>query len=174
MRAARYRRSGEDAWLEAARDDDFLGVQTYTRMRVAEAGPLGNEPGVPTTQMGYEDWPPALESCIRRAALVAPGVPLVVTESGISTDDDERRAAFVHEALQGVLACLADGIDVRGYVYWSMLDNFEWAFGYAPKFGLVAVDRDTQERTVKPSARWLGSVAAANRLLDPAAPIRPR
>ena len=167
-RVARYRRSGEDPWLEAARDDDFVGVQTYTRMRVAAAGPLGNEPGVPTTQMGYEDWPPALEACIRRAAhVVGPAVPIVVTESGISTDDDGRRAGFVHEALKGVLACLEDGVDIRGYVYWSLLDNFEWAFGYGPKFGLVAVDRATQQRTPKPSARWLGSVARANTLAAP-------
>jgi beta-glucosidase len=170
-RAARYRRSGEDLWLEAARADDFLGVQTYTRMRVGPGGPLGNEAGVPTTQMGYEDWPQALEACIRRAAeVVGPAVPLVVTESGISTDDDSRRSGFVHDALRGVLACLDDGIDVRGYVYWSLLDNFEWAFGYGPKFGLIGVDRGTQERTPKPSARWLGSVAQANELLDPPAP----
>jgi len=167
-RVARYRRSGEDPWLEVAREDDYLGVQTYTRMRVAPPGPLGNEQGVPTTQMGYEDYPPALEACLRRAAsVVGPSVPLIVTENGIGTDDDGRRAAFVHEALSGVLACLADGIDVRGYVYWTLMDNFEWAFGYEPKFGLVAVDRATQERTPKPSARWLGSVARANALLAP-------
>jgi beta-glucosidase len=163
-RAARYRRA-EDVWLEAARDDDWFGVQTYTRMRVNADGPLGNMTGVPTTQMGYEDWPPALEGCIRRAAeVIGPHVPLVVSENGIGTDDDERRIAFVTEALDGVQACIADGIDLRGYVYWSLMDNFEWAFGYGPKFGLVAVDRETQERTPKPSAAWLGSVAKANRL----------
>ena len=62
-------------------------------------------------------------------------------------------------------ACLADGLPVDGYVYWSLLDNFEWAFGYGPRFGLVAVDRATQARTPRPSARWLGAVARANRLL---------
>jgi beta-glucosidase len=62
-----------------------------------------------------------------------------------------------------VLACLADGIPVQGYVYWSLLDNFEWAFGYAPQFGLVAVDRATQARTRAAERPWLGAVARANR-----------
>ena len=164
QRAARYRAAGEDAWLEAAREDDFIGVQTYTRMRVGPDGPIGNEPGVSLTQMGYENWPDALAGCIRRAASIVDGTPIVVTENGISTDDDRERIAFVTAALHGVLGCIADGIDVRGYVYWSLLDNFEWAFGYRPKFGLVGVDRTTQRRSVKPSAAWLGSVARANRL----------
>ena len=73
----------------------------------------------------------------------------------------------MREALGGVQACLADGIDVRGYVYWSLLDNFEWAMGYGPRFGLVAVDRSTQQRSVKPRARWLGAVARANALMTP-------
>ena len=86
-------------------------------------------------------------------------VPIVVTENGIGTDDDAQRMAYVRTALEGVLACLADGIDVRGYTYWSLLDNFEWAFGYRPKFGLVSVDRTTFDRTPKPSAQWLGQIA---------------
>lgn len=61
-------------------------------------------------------------------------------------------------------ACLRDGIDVRGYFYWSALDNYEWALGYRPKFGLTAVDRTTQERTAKQSARWLGEVAGTGGL----------
>ena len=89
---------------------------------------------------------------------------MLVTENGIATDDDAERIEYVERALSGVLACLADGIDVRGYVYWSLLDNFEWIFGYRPTFGLVAVDRATQARTVKPSARWLGDIARANAL----------
>ena len=79
-----------------------------------------------------------------------------MTENGIGTDDDTRRSAYVERALRGVAACLHDGIEVRGYTYWSALDNFEWALGYRPTFGLIAVDRRTQERTVKPSAHWLG------------------
>ena len=87
-----------------------------------------------------------------------------MTENGIGTTDDEQRIRYVGEALEGVDRCLDDGIDVRGYFYWSLLDNFEWAFGYRPRFGLVAVDRETQARTVKPSATWLGGIARANQL----------
>jgi beta-glucosidase len=115
--------------------------------------------------MGYEFWPDALEATIRRAWEYTGGtVPLIVTENGIGTTKDEERVEYVQTALEGVLRCLDDGIDVGGYTCWSLLDNFEWAFGYQPQFGLVAVDRETQERTPKPSARWLGEIARANAL----------
>jgi len=65
---------------------------------------------------------------------------------------------YTTDALEGVGRCLADGIDLRGYFHWSLMDNFEWAQGYMPQFGLVAVDRETQARTPKPSAWWLGAV----------------
>jgi beta-glucosidase len=136
-------------------------VQTYTRRRVGPEGPVGPERGIEQTQMGYELRPQALEVTIRRAAAVAK-VPIIVTESGIGTEDDSRRRAFVEAALAGVGRCIKDGIDVRGYYYWSAMDNFEWLLGYMPKFGLIAVDRITQSRTVKPSGQWLGRVARAN------------
>jgi beta-glucosidase len=69
---------------------------------------------------------------------------------------------YVRRALQGVSNCLRDGLPVRGYTYWSAFDNFEWSLGYRPTFGLIAVDRETQERTVKRSAGWLGAIARAN------------
>ena len=75
-----------------------------------------------------------------------------------------RRIAFTRRALEGILATIADGIDVRGYIHWSLLDNFEWLEGYRPKFGLVAVDRETQARKPKPSAYWLGDIAKRNAL----------
>ena len=160
---AEHRAGWEDPFLEAARGDDFIGVQTYTRQRFGPQGMLDPEPGVPLTTMGYEFWPEALGATIRRAA-AATGVPVLVTENGIATDDDSQRIAFVGRALDSVLDCLAQGVDVRGYTYWSLLDNFEWAHGYRPAFGLVAVDRTSQARTPKPSAAWLGQVARANRL----------
>ena len=164
---ARMERHMEDVFLEATEGDDFLGVQVYSRMRLGPDGMLPPEEGVPVLPMGYEYWPQALEACLRRAWAVTGGrVPLLVTENGIGTDDDDQRIAFVEAALRGVLRCLADGIDVRGYVYWSLLDNFEWAFGYGPRFGLVAVDRQTFARTPKPSAAWFASVARSNALAE--------
>jgi beta-glucosidase len=160
----RIRRPSEDVFLEATGGDDYIGVQTYTRARVGPEGALGPEAGVPTTQMGYEFWPEALEGTIRRAWEKTGGLPVWVTENGIGTDDDPSRIEYVGRALAGVRRCLDDAIDVRGYFYWSLLDNFEWVLGYQPTFGLVAVDRETFERRPKPSAAWLGGIARANAL----------
>jgi beta-glucosidase len=114
--------------------------------------------------MGYEFRPQALAATIRRAWEHTDHTPILVTENGIATEDDTERIEYVDGALRGVLGCLADGIEVIGYTYWSLLDNFEWLLGYRPTFGLVEVDRATQLRTVKPSGHWLGRVARANAL----------
>jgi beta-glucosidase len=169
-RVARYRRNMEDVFLDATGGDDFLGVQTYTRQRVGPDGMLPAEEGVPVVQMGYEYWPDALEATLRYAwARTGGRVPLLVTENGIGTDDDTQRIAYVRTALEGVQRCLADGIDVGGYLYWSLLDNFEWVLGYRPTFGLVAVDRRTFARIPKPSSRWFAQVARTNSLPPPEA-----
>jgi len=150
-----------DAFLDITKGDDFVGVQTYSRSVYGPDGKLKVPDDVETTQMGYEFYPESLEATIRYAAAYT-GLPILVTENGIGTDDDMRREAYVRKALEGVGNCLADGIDVRGYCYWSMLDNFEWMLGYRPTFGLISVDRITQTRTVKPSAHWLGAIARNN------------
>jgi beta-glucosidase len=161
----RARAMHEDYYLEATRGNDFIGVQAYTRIRIGLDGlPMDADPDIPMVEsMGYEYWPQGLEASIRHAIDVT-GNPVYVTENGIGIDDDEVRVKFVTESLQGVQRCLDDGLDVRGYVYWSLLDNFEWAEGYRPRFGLVSVDRATFVRTPKPSASWLGALAKANRL----------
>jgi beta-glucosidase len=157
----------EDRFLDLARNDDFLGVQVYSRMRFGSRGLMGPEDGVPTLPMGYEFYPQSLEACLRRAWEFTGGsVPLIVTENGIGTNDDDQRRDYVTQALRGVLSCIEDGIDVGGYTYWSLMDNFEWAFGYRPRFGIIDVDRPTQRRTVKPSGEWLGRVARANALVE--------
>ncbi|MDQ3662325.1 MAG: family 1 glycosylhydrolase [Actinomycetota bacterium] len=153
------RERSEDIYLESAAGDDFVGVQTYSRKRVGPEGVMAPEEGAELTLMGYEFYPQSLEATIRRATAVTGDIPVLVTENGIGTDDDSRRIAYVKQALEGVRSCIEDGIDVRGYIYWSALDNFEWALGYEPTFGLIAVERSTQKRTPKPSARWLGDIA---------------
>ncbi|NGY05926.1 glycoside hydrolase family 1 protein [Solimonas terrae] len=145
-------------WLSAASKSDFVGVQTYSRNRTGLHGDLGPEPGIELTQMGYEYYPQALGATIRYAA-AATGKPVYVTENGIGTEDDSRRIAFIDTAIAEVKKCIDDGIDVRSYIHWSLLDNFEWIYGYRPKFGLVAVNRTTFERTPKPSAWHLGAIA---------------
>ncbi len=163
-RMRRIRRGMVDVYLEAARTDDFIGVQTYSRDRVGPDGIVPPPEEAELTLMGYEFYPQALEQTIRYAHEVTEATPILVTENGIGTDDDRRRVAYYREALGGVRRCLDDGIDVRGYIAWSAFDNFEWALGYRPTFGLVAVDRTTFERTPKRSAHLLGAVARTNRL----------
>src|SRR6202789_151944 len=148
-------------FLETLKGDDFVGVQTYTRVRFGKTGVLPPPEGAERTQMGYEFYPESLEATIRQAA-GASGCPVIVTENGIGTQDDTRRIAYTTRALEGVQRCLKDTLDVRGYIHWSMLDNFEWLEGYRPKFGLVEVDRTTQARKPKTSAYWLGEIARNN------------
>jgi beta-glucosidase len=155
----------EDVFLDAVGGDDFLGIQVYSRMLIGPKGWAGGEPGVPVLDMGYEFYPASLANCLRRAWDYTGGaVPLWVTENGIGTTDDDQRIDYVRQALSGVLDAIDEGVDVRGYTYWSLLDNFEWTLGYRPRFGIVTVDRDTFVRTPKPSAAWLASVARANAL----------
>jgi beta-glucosidase len=156
----------EDSFLRETAGDDFIGVQCYTRLRFGRDGRLlVGDDGVPVvSQMGYDYWPQSAEHTVRRAAEVT-GLPVIVTENGIGTDDDRQRIEYLSEALAGVLRCLDDGVDVRGYFAWSLMDNFEWALGYGPKFGLVAVDRVTFERRPKASAFWFGDVARTNELV---------
>ena len=112
--------------------------------------------GAKLTQMEYENYPQALEHVIRRVHEEFKG-DLIVTENGIATSDDKERVAFIEAALNGVQACVKDGIPVKGYCYWSLLDNFEWQKGFSMTFGLIAVNRTTQERHPKPSLNYLGS-----------------
>jgi beta-glucosidase len=153
------RRLREDVFLEATEGDDFVGVNTYTRHRIGPDGWMENEAGVEVTAAGYEYWPEALEATLRRAWAITDGRTLIVTEAGIATDDDRRRIEYIDRSVRATRRAMVDGIDVRGFIYWSALDNYEWQCGYAQRFGLIAVDRRTQARTVKPSAWHLGELA---------------
>jgi len=152
-------------WVKVARSHaDFFGVQTYTRFRVdAQGGLAPSPPGAEMTLAGYEYYPQALAATIRWAH-AAVGKPIYVTESGIATNDDTRRIAFIDQALDGVRECLDEGIPVHSYLYWTLLDNFEWTSGYGVPFGLAAVDRETFKRTPRPSAWHFGALAKANRI----------
>ncbi len=161
-RAAELRREMSDCFLETLQYDDFVGVQTYSRMVVGPEGVVPPGEGVEKNQMGEEYYPEAIGGTIRHAAQVA-RIPIIVTENGLSSADDARRVEYLQRALRSVANSMEDGIDVRGYFCWSAFDNFEWNNGYRPKFGIIEVDRATQKRTPKPSAHWLGAIARANR-----------
>jgi beta-glucosidase len=159
----------ENTFLDGTAGDDFIGVQCYERTVLGPTGPIEPAPGTRLTQMGYEYWPQVVEYTVRRAAAYT-GIPVLVTENGLATEDDRERVEFISTALQGLHRCIADGIDVRGYFVWSLLDNFEWHLGFGPKLGICAVDPVTFERRPKPSAHWFGGVAKSN-ALSPASAV---
>jgi beta-glucosidase len=148
-------------WLELAREDDFLGVQNYARAQYDGTGLLPPPPDAALNQMGAEIYPPSLAGAVRYAHEQA-GVPVLVTEHGIGIADDTYRAAFIGPALEGLLDVIDDGVPVLGYVHWTLLDNFEWVFGYDYRFGLHEVDRQTFARRAKPSAAVYSAIARAN------------
>lgn len=147
-------------YLPYIKEDDFLGVQNYSRKIVGKNGSLEPADGVPCTQMGYEDYPKAIGNVLRRVAKEFKN-EIIVTENGIATADDARRCAFIKAAFAGVMQAKAEGVPVTGYCYWSLLDNFEWQAGYSKTFGLIAVDRKTQKRYPKESLAVLGSLGNA-------------
>ena len=155
----------ENAFLVAARGDDFIGVQSYTSQLVDDDGIVPHAPSPHNTMVGTAYRPDAIGIAIRHAAEMTEGTPVLITENGIATPDDARRIAYTSEALQHVAGAIADGIDVRGYLHWSALDNYEWGH-WEPTFGLIAVDRETFERHPKPSLAWLGDVARHNSIPD--------
>lgn len=151
----------EDLYLEGARGDDFIGVQAYSTQEIDENGFVAAVPGPENTLVGTYYRPEALGLAVRHAWEVTEGVPILVTENGLATADDERRIAYTTGALQGLAAAIEDDIDVRGYLHWSALDNFEWGH-WEPTFGLIAVDRSDFSRHPKPSLGWLGTIARTN------------
>jgi beta-glucosidase len=153
-----YTRPRDEIFLEAARGDDWVGVQTYTRIRVGVDGDRPVEvfdAAAPRAMNGWEFFPEALGGALRRTAGIVGGTPIIVTENGIATTDDKQRIEYTRRALRSMNAATASGVDVRGYLHWSLVDNYEWG-SFKPTFGLVAVDRNTFVRTPRPSLRWLG------------------
>ena len=167
---------------------DFLGVNFYTRavLRSETIDEADNQPRTvpePTdddqTEMGWEIHPDSLRVLLLRVAQEAPGLPLYVTENGSAWSTgpdpsgrvrDVRRRAYVHDHLGACLDAIDAGVPLLGYFAWSLMDNFEWAYGYGKRFGMVHVDFETQARTVKDSGHWYRRVAT-ERVLHPAAEL---
>jgi beta-glucosidase len=160
-RIAEKRREVYEPFFELARDDDFIGVQTYNRSRIDAHGPIAPPAGARFTQTGDEYYPEAVGGAVRYA-YAATKRPILVTENGVATTDDNLRAQFIPAAVKSMQAAAAEGVPVLGYIHWSLLDNFEWFSGFGPKFGLVAVDRQTFRRTPKASAHVLARIARAH------------
>jgi beta-glucosidase len=137
--------------------DDFIGVQNYTRKIIGSEGSIKPSADTPVTQMGYENYPASIGNVAAKVSKMFKG-EIIITENGIATDDDNARAEFIRKALEGVQAAIADGTPIKGYMYWSLLDNFEWMLGFDRTFGLIAVDRKTQTRHPKESLKVLGSM----------------
>lgn len=153
-----------------------LGINYYSTSRVSSTPPA--EPGVtpwvgadklsfveepgPLTAMGWNIDPTGMTELLTRMAAELPGLPLMVTENGAAFYDevvagqvpDQNRIDYLRGHIDAVLACREAGVPVVGYFLWSLLDNFEWAWGYDRRFGIVRVDYDTQERTIKDSGHW--------------------
>jgi beta-glucosidase len=169
--------------LEACRARlDWVGLNHYTRGFIAAA------PGTPTgfrfvrppsdaprTDMGWEVYPQGMYDAIARLAGVCGGLPIYITENGgaFAGDPDAEgrirdtgRIALLDGYLRAVALAIADGFDVRGYMVWSILDNFEWAHGYRMRFGLVHVDYQTLKRTPRESYRWYRALAASGAFPD--------
>jgi beta-glucosidase len=151
-----------ERWLELARGDDFLGVQNYERVPFDGNGVIRPPEGATTNQMGTLIEPLSLAGAVRYGH-ESTGVPILVTEHGMGTPDDTLRAAFIEPSLRGLLDVIDEGVPVLGYCHWSLLDNFEWIFGYEFQYGLHAVDRITFVRTAKPSAGVYSAYVRAQR-----------
>jgi len=151
-------------WLEAVRGDDFLGVQNYERVLWDDKGVVKEtHTEGDRNAAGAEVCPPSLANAVRYAHSIAQ-VPIIVTEHGVNTADDAVRARLIPAALAELKKVMDEGVPVQGYLHWSLLDNFEWIYGYKYRYGLVAVDRTTFKRTPKPSAAIYGAIASRNAL----------
>jgi beta-glucosidase len=154
---------------------DFFGLNSYSRHVVDGQGRLVKPvAGSEYTEMGWEVQAPAMRRLLNHLHREYRLPPVFITENGAAFRDeinsdgrvhDPRRVNYLREHLQAVRQAIADGVDVRGYFAWSLLDNFEWGFGFSKRFGLVYVDYATQRRIVKDSGEWYAQVIAANALV---------
>jgi beta-glucosidase len=163
-RRDRVHRFMTGAYLEALRERPlgFVGVNYYTRATIGPDGQLPPPDGAEITQMGYEVYPEGFTRVLLEAA--STGLPVYVTENGIGTDDDAQRIRYIDRHVRAMHEAMSQGADVRGYLYWSATDNFEWTFGFSRTFGLIGIDRRDFRRIPKPSLGYFGEIARANAL----------
>ena len=149
---------------------DFLGVNYYSPIRSVATRPFSpTREGVPVTDMGWEVAPASFTDLLLRLDRDYDLPPLYITENGAAYRDtlvegavkDEERRAYIESHVSAVADAIDQGVDVRGYFLWSLLDNFEWASGYTKRFGIYYVDYATQARTLKHSGFWFKNLAAA-------------
>jgi beta-glucosidase len=151
---------------------DFLGINSYSRSVIsARQGRLENIPGSEYTEMGWEVCAPAFRRMLVKINNDYHLPPIYITENGAAFKDevapdgrvhDERRIDYLRQHFTQVRGAMQDGVDIRGYFVWSLLDNFEWGYGFTKRFGIIRVDYETQKRTLKDSGEWYSRVIAAN------------
>lgn len=158
---------------------DFIGLQHYTRTVITHKWwvPFIQLLEVPAkkrnveslTDMGWEVYPEGIYNVLKKLAAYPGMPPIIITENGAATEEtvhpdgrveDPLREHYLRSYLHQVLRAIREGVDVRGYFVWSLLDNFEWQEGYRPRFGIVRVNYDTQERTIKESGKWMQAFLA--------------
>ena len=149
---------------------DFWGLNYYTHKwissKLQKKMQFNFDPNIETTQMGWEWFPEGIASALKILWKIKK-VPIYITENGIATDNDYKRKEYIYKHLLHILDSIHSGIDIRGYFYWSLLDNFEWCEGYKPKFGLASVEKTTFNRIPKDSGYYLGKIAKNNELILP-------
>ncbi|MGI6423371.1 MAG: glycoside hydrolase family 1 protein [Candidatus Dojkabacteria bacterium] len=146
-------------WLRCIRDhQDFIGLNHYFHHRILYG--LGKNERKIINHMGWEIYPTSLYHCLKD--LKRYNKPIYVTENGLADAKDEKRTWFIYEMLKGVHKAIEEGVDVKGYLHWSLMDNFEWADGYWPRFGLIEIDYDTLERRPRKSAYFYRDICKSN------------
>ena len=151
---------------------DFIGLNYYTRKHVHSSGflssdILGGESVLENSRikrncLGWEIYPQGLYTLIK--AFSKYKLPILISENGICTNDDTERSEFIVEHLKAVALAMKEGVSVIGYLYWSLVDNYEWAEGFAPRFGLIEVDYTTQGRKILESARKFEEIIRSRKL----------
>jgi beta-glucosidase len=154
---------------------DFLGINYYSRNLIRADGAVEKVPGSTYTEMGWEVHAPSLRRMLNRLNQDYALPPIYITENGAAYQDqvspdgkvqDPQRLDYLKDHFIQTCLAMQDGVDVRGYFVWSLLDNFEWGYGYTKRFGIIRVDYETQSRTIKDSGKWYAQVIQDNQVRE--------